>query len=233
MQKIIKEQVKEQVKVQVSKILPKIEQTVNEQLEAEVLTRSSNSSKTSYVISADLLEMELKKILISIDLMSKGIFTRLLEEKEPESASAPKEKAIRSTGKSKQGSKSRQTFVSESTTAEEPMQTTHEMEEPSHPEFKTRADDLPMAEPSQHLEWFSQQKKPPTLDRNWNKALAATHGTIQPWISELAKQTDSRTFYNELIDTPVDFSAFLINWLKVDTLTLELLAGPTYKLMKG
>nr|GEZ07485.1 retrovirus-related Pol polyprotein from transposon TNT 1-94 [Tanacetum cinerariifolium] len=47
-QKIIKEQVKEQVKVQVSKILPKIEQTVNEQLEAEVLTRSSNSSKTSY-----------------------------------------------------------------------------------------------------------------------------------------------------------------------------------------
>nr|GEY01357.1 hypothetical protein [Tanacetum cinerariifolium] len=49
-QKIIKEKVKEQVKVQVSKILPKIEQTVNEQLEAEVLTRSSNSSKTSYAI---------------------------------------------------------------------------------------------------------------------------------------------------------------------------------------
>nr|GEZ07911.1 hypothetical protein [Tanacetum cinerariifolium] len=64
MQKIIKEQVKEQVKVQVSKILPKIEQTVNEQPEAEVLTQSSNTSKTSYVIVADLSEMELKKILI-------------------------------------------------------------------------------------------------------------------------------------------------------------------------
>nr|GEU41347.1 hypothetical protein [Tanacetum cinerariifolium] len=64
MQKIIKEQVKEQVKVQVSKILPRIEQTVNEQLEAEVLTRSSHSSKTSYVVVADLSEMELKKILI-------------------------------------------------------------------------------------------------------------------------------------------------------------------------
>nr|GFD24241.1 hypothetical protein [Tanacetum cinerariifolium] len=62
--KIIKEKVKEQVKVQVSKILPTIEQTVNEQLEAEVLTRSSNSSKTSYAIAADLPEMELKKILI-------------------------------------------------------------------------------------------------------------------------------------------------------------------------
>nr|GEZ36395.1 hypothetical protein [Tanacetum cinerariifolium] len=56
--------VKEQVKVQVSKISPKIEQTVNEQLEAEVLTRSSNSSKTSYAVATDLSEMELKKILI-------------------------------------------------------------------------------------------------------------------------------------------------------------------------
>ncbi|GJW83553.1 hypothetical protein Tco_0156698, partial [Tanacetum coccineum] len=33
--KIIKDKVKEQVKTQVSKILPKIEKTVNEQLEAE------------------------------------------------------------------------------------------------------------------------------------------------------------------------------------------------------
>nr|GEV29821.1 hypothetical protein [Tanacetum cinerariifolium] len=52
------------VKVQVSKILPKIEKTVNEQLEAEVHTRSSNSSKTSYTVAADLSKMELKKILI-------------------------------------------------------------------------------------------------------------------------------------------------------------------------
>nr|GFA57305.1 hypothetical protein [Tanacetum cinerariifolium] len=64
MQKIIKEQVKEQVKVQVSKILPRIEQAMNEQLEAEVLTRLSHLSKTSYVVAADLSEMELKKILI-------------------------------------------------------------------------------------------------------------------------------------------------------------------------
>nr|GEZ75621.1 hypothetical protein [Tanacetum cinerariifolium] len=62
--KIIKEQVKEQVKAQVSKILPRIEQVVNEQLEAEVLTRSSHSSRTSYAVAVDLSEMELKKILI-------------------------------------------------------------------------------------------------------------------------------------------------------------------------
>nr|GEW09530.1 hypothetical protein [Tanacetum cinerariifolium] len=159
--------------------------------------------------------------------------TTLDDRKEPELASALKEKATRSASKSTQGSKSRQTSASKSTTAEEPMQTTHEMEEPSHPEFKTGADDQPIAEPSQHLEWFSQQKKPPTLDRDWNKAFLATHKSIQLWISELAKQTDTRSFFNELMGTPIDFSAFLMIRLKVDTLTSELLAGPTYELMKG
>nr|GEV53435.1 hypothetical protein [Tanacetum cinerariifolium] len=190
MQKIIKEQVKEQVKVQVSKILPKIEQTVNEQLEAEVLTRLSYSSKTFYAVVVDLSEMELKKILIDKIEGNKSIHRsngkrnlykplveayesdkiildtygdtitlkrrrdddadkdeepsvgsdrgskRRREGKEPESASAPKEKATRSAGKSTRGSKSCQTLASESAIAEKPMQTTHEMEEPLHPEFK-------------------------------------------------------------------------------------------------
>ncbi|GJU96482.1 hypothetical protein Tco_1321238 [Tanacetum coccineum] len=47
--KIIKEQVKVQVKENVSKILPRIEKFINEHLEAEVLTRSSNEAKTSHV----------------------------------------------------------------------------------------------------------------------------------------------------------------------------------------
>nr|GFB91618.1 hypothetical protein [Tanacetum cinerariifolium] len=64
MKRIIKEQVKSQVKDQVSRILPRIEQSVNAQLEYEVLTRSSRSSRTSYAVAADLSEMELKKILI-------------------------------------------------------------------------------------------------------------------------------------------------------------------------
>nr|GEW52685.1 retrovirus-related Pol polyprotein from transposon TNT 1-94 [Tanacetum cinerariifolium] len=253
-QKIIKEQVKEQVKVQVSKILQKIEKTVSEQLEAEVLTRSSNSSKASYAVAADLSEMELKKILIEKIEGNKSIHRsdkqrnlykalveayesdkiildtygdivtlkrhrdddadkdkepsarsdrgskRRREGKEPESTSAPKEKATRTTGKSTQGSKSQQKAASES---------------------------------APHPEWFQQQNKPPTPDRAWNKTLPATHGSIQLWISDLAKQADSRSSFNELMDTPVDFSAFLMNRLKVDTLTPKLLAGSTYEQMKG
>nr|GEW23830.1 hypothetical protein [Tanacetum cinerariifolium] len=106
-QKIIKEQVKDQVKVQVSKILPKIEKTVNEQLEAEVLTRSSNSSKTSYAVVADLSELEQKKILIKKMESNKSDrgSKRRREGKDPESTSAQKEKASKTTGKSTEGSK--------------------------------------------------------------------------------------------------------------------------------
>nr|GFB51186.1 hypothetical protein [Tanacetum cinerariifolium] len=73
MKKIIKGQVKNQVKEQVSRILPRIEESVNATLEAEVLTRSSHSSRTSYAIAADLSEMELKKILIEMMEGNKSI----------------------------------------------------------------------------------------------------------------------------------------------------------------
>nr|GFD36195.1 hypothetical protein [Tanacetum cinerariifolium] len=89
---------------------------------------------TSYAVVADLSEMELKKILIE------------------------KMEGNKSAGKSTQGTKSRQTSASESTAIEEPMQATFEMEEPAHPKFKTGADDQPIVESSQHLEWFSQQQ---------------------------------------------------------------------------
>ncbi|GJX70871.1 hypothetical protein Tco_0308042 [Tanacetum coccineum] len=49
----------------------------------------------------------------------------------------------------------------------------------------------------------------------------------------MAWNEDPRESFNELIDTPLDFSVFVMNQLKVDTLTPELLVGLTFKLMKG
>ncbi|GJW65297.1 hypothetical protein Tco_0117181 [Tanacetum coccineum] len=69
--------------------------------------------------------------------------------------------------------------------------------------------------------------------RDWNKTLSDAHGHVQPWLSSLAQMEDPHESFNELIDTPLDFSAFVMNRLKVDTLTPELLVGPTFKLMKG
>nr|GEU78830.1 hypothetical protein [Tanacetum cinerariifolium] len=51
--------------------------------------------------------------------------------------------------------------------------------------------------------------------------------------SALAKQIDARSSFNELLDTPIDFSDFIMNWLGGDTLTPDLLDGPTYELMRG
>ncbi|GKD75952.1 hypothetical protein Tco_1334234, partial [Tanacetum coccineum] len=285
--KIIKEQVKEQVKAQVSKILPKIEKTVNEQLEAEVLTRLSNESKTSHAVAANLSKLEIKKILIDKMESNKSIYRfyvyknlykafvdayesdklildtygdtvsfkrrrddedkdeepsagsnrgskRRRAGKEPESTSAPKEKTSKTIGKSTEGSKSHHESADKSVQAEEPMHTAKDLEEPAHQEFVTGdTEDKPDEETSQLPDWFQKLAKPPTPDRDWNKTLPAAHGPVQPWLSTLAQKEDTRESFNELMDTPLDFSAFVMNRLKVDTLTLELLAGPTFELMKG
>nr|GFB19317.1 hypothetical protein [Tanacetum cinerariifolium] len=208
MKKIIKGQVKSQVKEQVSRILPRIDEVVNAQLAAEVLTRSSHSSRTSYAVAADLTEMELKKILIENMEGNKFIqrgddddlegpsagsdrgSKRRRECGEPESASTPFEPATRSASRSTTGTQSRQMSTSESAFVEEPMQTTCQMDEPPH-----------------------SPRKPPTPDRDWNKTLPTIQGNAHTWISELAKQADSRSSFNELLDTPIDFSNFIMNRL--------------------
>nr|GEY70547.1 hypothetical protein [Tanacetum cinerariifolium] len=158
---------------------------------------------------------------------------RLREGGEHPSASTPSEPATGSASRSTTGSQSQQLSASESAFAEEPVQTTCQMEEPSHLVFETGAEDQPIIQTTQHPEWFSQPRRPPTPDRNWNKSVPAAQGNAQSWISALAKQTDARSSFNELLDTPIDFSNFIINRLGVDTLTPDLLAGPTYKLIRG
>nr|GEZ56533.1 hypothetical protein [Tanacetum cinerariifolium] len=207
-------------------------------------SRSKNKSRTSYVVASNLSEMELKKILIEKMEGNKSIQRsdeqmNLYKALRRHDDDADKDEEP-STGPDR-GSKRRRegkepesaSALTKTATRKEPVQTTCQMEEPSHPEFDTGAKDQPIVQSSQHPEWFSQQQKPPSLDRDWNKTMPAIHDSIQPWISKLAKQTDSHSSFNELMDTHLDLSNFLINRLKVDTLTPELLAGPTYELMKG
>nr|GFB74178.1 hypothetical protein [Tanacetum cinerariifolium] len=263
MRKIIKGQVKNQVKEQVSRILPRIKESVNATLEAEVLTRSSHTSKTSYVIAADLSEMELKKILIekmegnkSIQrsdeqqnlykalveaydadkaiLDTYGESTILKRRRKDDDQEGPSAGSDRGSKRQKEGGEHASASTpSETATREEPVQTTCQMEEPLHPVFETGADDQPIVQTSQHPEWFSQPRRPPLPDRDWNKTLPAAQRDAQSWISDIARQTDARSSFNELLDTPIDFSDFIMNRLNVDTLTPEILAGHTYELMRG
>ncbi|GJZ89393.1 hypothetical protein Tco_0661175 [Tanacetum coccineum] len=199
--KIIKDQVKEQVKALVSKILPRIEKTVNEQLEDEVMTHSTTESKTSLAITANLSELELKKILIEKIESNKSIY-RSNEQKNLYKAlveAYESDKLILDT----YGDTIRRA-------GKEPELT-------SAPKEKTSKTTL----------------KIPTPDRDWNKTLPAVHGPVQPWLSNLAREEGPRESFDELMDTPLDFSTFMMNRLKIDTLTPELLASPTFEQMKA
>ncbi|GJS03535.1 hypothetical protein Tco_0320043, partial [Tanacetum coccineum] len=56
--------------------------------------------------------------------------------------------------------------------------------------------------------------------------------SVHPLALQLAQQ-DPRESFDELTDSTFDFSAFVLNRLNVQTLTPELLAGPTFELLKG
>nr|GFA68926.1 hypothetical protein [Tanacetum cinerariifolium] len=92
-------------------------------------------------------------------------------------------------------------------------ETTCQMEEPPHSVFETGADDQPIVQTSQHPEWFSQPRRPPSPDRAWNTTLPVAQGDAQSWISDLARQTDAYSSFNELLDTPIDFSNFIMHRL--------------------
>nr|GEX85091.1 hypothetical protein [Tanacetum cinerariifolium] len=88
------------------------------------------------------------------------------KDKEPSAGSD------RGSKRRKEGKEPESTSASESATTKEPMQTTFEMEEPSHPEFETGADDQPIIESIiavielkivewhnyKHLDWITVQR---------------------------------------------------------------------------
>ncbi|GJW06252.1 hypothetical protein Tco_1568675 [Tanacetum coccineum] len=222
MQKIIKEQVNTRVKKEVSKILLRIEKLVNEQLESEILIDKMESNKS---IDRSDQQKKLYKALVDVYAADKDLLDaygdtgskRRRAEKEPESSIAPKETTSKSTDKSTEGSKSRHQSAGQSALAEEPIHIEDDFEEPTHQDFKTGVnDDQPEDEIHPYPDWFQKPTRLPYPDSDWNKTLPADHGPVQPWLSNLARQEDPRESFDELMDTPLDFPAFMMNRLKLD-----------------
>ncbi|GJZ18896.1 hypothetical protein Tco_0555486, partial [Tanacetum coccineum] len=72
-----------------------------------------------------------------------------------------------------------------------------------------------------------------TSDREWNKTKAVDNRPPQSWMIQLAQASGTQSSFNEFLATPIDFSAFIMNKLKLNNLTQDVLTGPTYDLMKG
>ncbi|GJW64635.1 hypothetical protein Tco_0116519 [Tanacetum coccineum] len=79
------------------------------------------------------------------------------------------------------------------------------------------------------LRWIKSGVKEKT---SW-KRTRVNQSTKGKDIQDIWQKEDPRESFNELMDTPLDFLAFVMNHLKVDTLTLELLIGLRFELMKG
>ncbi|GKB68567.1 hypothetical protein Tco_0929979 [Tanacetum coccineum] len=96
-------------------------------------------------------------------------------------------------------------------------------------------DEGPKGKVASKCDWFTKPKQPkePT-DPDWNVGKTPQQGPTQSWLMTLASSTDkpSKTF-DELMSTHIDFSAYIMNGLKITNLTQEILLGPAFKLLKG
>nr|GEW04557.1 hypothetical protein [Tanacetum cinerariifolium] len=248
MKKVIKEHVKSQVKAQVTRILPRIKESVNAQLEAKFLTRSSHSSRTSYVVAADLSEMELKKILIDKMEGNKSIrrsdeqqnlYKALVEAYEADKTILDSygESAILKRRREEDDDQEGPSVGSDRGSKRRREGGEHaSASTPSEPATRS-AGTSTIGTQSRQLftsEYaFAEEPMRTTCQIEEPSHSVFETGNAQSWISALAKQTDARSSFNELLDTPIDFSSFIMNRLGVDTLAPELLAGPTYELMRG
>nr|GFA44426.1 hypothetical protein [Tanacetum cinerariifolium] len=208
--------------------------SVNAQLESEVLTRSSHSSRTSYAVAADLSEMELKKILIEkmegnqstqrsdeqrnlykalveayevdkiiLDTYGERVILKRRHDDDDDQGEGPSAGSDRGSKRQREGK--------EPESACAPLEPATRSAGRSTTGSKSR-----QASASKSAFAEEPPKKPPTPDRDWNKTLPAVQGSAQTWISELAKLANSRSSFNEFLDTPIDFSNFIMNRQKLE-----------------
>nr|GEX50145.1 hypothetical protein [Tanacetum cinerariifolium] len=84
-------------------------------------------------------------------------------------------------------------------------------------------------------DWFIKPKQPQEpIDPDWNVGKTPQQGPTQSWLMTHAATADKPLkSFNELMSTPIDFSAYIMNNLNITILTQETLLGLAFKLLKG
>ncbi|GKC21083.1 hypothetical protein Tco_1023233 [Tanacetum coccineum] len=154
--------------------------------------------------------------------------------KEAESSRDPRSKESKSLSPSKGTSYSHYKSSGKSAHAEEPSHTVDDSGVRQNQEFNTGNNDEQLDdEPAPKGDWFKKPERPLTPDPNWNKR---QHDDFRPphtWITNTTPAEKSPTSFDELMDTLIDFSAFVLNRLNIINLTQELLVGLAFNLLKG
>ncbi|GKD42637.1 hypothetical protein Tco_1267282 [Tanacetum coccineum] len=227
--------IKKQVKDQLPQILseevsnfapPVIEKLFNESRDEVILAKVSSQPQSTYEAASTLTEFMLKKILI--DKMKKS-GSYLIAPKHQECYDSLKKsydldkdfysydvytlkrtKEKDSTFGSSKGTKSQPTSSGKSVQSEEPV-------------FEVADSNMP-------------QDQEGNLDPDWHEGKTVQEGPPQKWLMNLAASTStdkSLKDFDDLMSTPIDFSSYILNRLKIVNLTQDILTGPAFKLLKG
>ncbi|GJW11842.1 gag-pol polyprotein [Tanacetum coccineum] len=181
-------------------------QTMNE-------NKSFNINPTNHELYHALIEA----LIEDENAMDKGVAdtgkkTKMRRTKESESSMKPS--TTKETFIGKASSKSFKT--GKSATAQEPI------EEPI-----AKVDKAPKQD------WFKQPPRTPTPDLEWNKRQVVLDQPEQPWLNKTVYVVKDPLTFNDLMATPINFSKYVMNRLRIDNLTQAHLVGPIYELMKG
>nr|GEY51664.1 hypothetical protein [Tanacetum cinerariifolium] len=167
---------------------------------------SSNKAKTSHAVATNLSELELKKIIID-----------KMESNKPIHRSVHQKTLYKALIDAYETNKVILETYGDTVTFKRRRDDEDEDEEPSAGSNRGSK----RRRFGKELESTSALK-----EKTYKSTSSSKKGT-------LARKEDPRESFNELMDTALDFSVFVLNRLSVDTLTLELLAGLTFELMKG
>nr|GEU55852.1 hypothetical protein [Tanacetum cinerariifolium] len=210
-----------------------IKSMVTESLEHAVLAKESSQPKSTYEAAASLIDFELKKILIDKMDESKSYLTAIEHRECYEGLikSYDLEKSLFLTYdkvyslKRSQKEKDKDEDPSAGSDRRLKKRKTSKDAEPinEEPEFVVADFEMPQDQ-EENLGDEDEEPERKTLQQ----------GPTQSWLMTLAATADkpSKTF-DELMSTPIDFSAYIMNGLKITNLTQETLLGPAFKFLKG
>ncbi|GKB87744.1 hypothetical protein Tco_0960016 [Tanacetum coccineum] len=141
---------------------------------------------------------------------------KMSKDGEPSKGSKSKE----SKSSSSKGTKSQSKSSGESGKAEESVFETTDTEMPHNQGGDLgNTDDQPNIEATSRDDWFKKPERPQTPDSDWNATKSIDFKPPQTWISKIAKAEKPPLTIDELMSTPIDFSAYFMNNLKIENLT--------------
>ncbi|GJX05392.1 hypothetical protein Tco_0191308 [Tanacetum coccineum] len=259
LEKSLTARIKEHVKDQLPQILPKevsdfappvIEMLIKELLNEVTLANVSSQPQSNYKAASTLTEFELKKILIDkmgksesylaapehrdcyYSLIDKDFFSYDVYSLKRGQKDEDKDKDEDPSAGSDRGLKKRKTSKDA-----EPTTGLKNKDSTSSSSKGTKSQLKPSGKSIQSEEIVFEVVDPDMpQDQEGNLGKTTQKAPTQKWLMTLAASTStdkSLKDFDELMSTPIDFSSYILNGLKIENLTQEILLGPAFRLLKG